>query len=104
MALKDFVLPYIANGSKRLEIRVADEKRKKVQVGDSIVFCELHRRVVKAIRRYDSFAQMLEAEDPNWIMPGYSPKQILTGLRQFYNPGKESLGILVFELEAVTKT
>ncbi len=87
--------------AKDLEIRVADPKRKRVRVGDVIVFNNrFHRRVI-AISRYSSFEEMLKSEDSNRIVPGWSAEQILSGLRKIYNQNKERLGVLVFELETV---
>jgi len=102
MQLKWFVLPFVADGRKDLEVRTADEKRSKIKVGEVIIFANTYARRVKSIRRYTSFQEMLAVEDPDRIMPTWMPERILSGLRQIYSPEKEQLGIIVFELEAVT--
>ena len=98
MGLKPQVLPFIANGSKDLEIRVADSKRNEIRTGDDIVFNNQHRRRVVAIRRYSSFETMLLHEDSARILPGHSSGWILYALRGIYSPSAENLGVLVFEI------
>ena len=54
----------IADGSKTIELRLYDEKRQKVKVGDEIEFTELtegKRRIltrVIALHRFPSFAEL----------------------------------------------
>lgn len=98
-SVKAHILPVIKTGRKSLEIRVADEKRKKVQEGDSITFNHQSTRKITAIRRYPSFVAMLRVEDPEKIMPRWTPSQILVDLREIYNRKQEALGVLVFELQ-----
>ncbi len=93
------ILPVIKTGRKSLEIRVADEKRKKVRKSDFIIFNQQTIRRVVGIRRYPSFVEMLKIEDPEKIMPGWTATQILTGLRKIYTPQQEAQGVLVFELQ-----
>ena len=51
----------IANGSKTIELRLYDEKRQQVKVGDEIEFTEGKRRIltsVIALHRFPSFAEL----------------------------------------------
>ena len=101
---KRIILSGIKSGKKQLEIRVCDEKRKQVRIGDVLVFDfgdQEHRRKVVAIRQYETFSKMLMDEDSARIMPGWTKQAILTGLNSIYTKEKESLGVLVFELEAI---
>ena len=56
----------ISNGKKTIELRLFDEKRKLVKVGDTIVFTSLddiNKKVkteVKAIHRFESFEELYE--------------------------------------------
>ena len=55
----------IKNGQKTIELRLLDEKRQRIQVGDRIVFTnrttgEKLRAVVKALHRFDSFEELYE--------------------------------------------
>lgn len=93
------ILPLIINGRKSLEIRVADEKRKGVRTGDLITFNHKTTRRVVRVCGYLSFSEMLEKEQHEKIMPGWSKDHILAGLREIYPEIKENLGVLVFELQ-----
>lgn len=99
---KQIIRPHLESGKKELEIRVCDEKRKLVAIGDILVFDfgnQEYRRRVTAVRTYSSFDDMLNHEEPLRIMPGWSKDQVLDGLRNIYTKDKESLGVYVFELE-----
>ena len=97
------IQPFIASGEKDLEIRVADYLRSKICVSDTILFKfpkkKPYPRKVKAIRRYGSFKEMLDNENPERIMPGWLRERILQGLQRVYPPKEEQRGVLVFELE-----
>lgn len=93
------IFPFIKNGRKTLEVRVADEKRKRVKRDDLITFNhEVTRKVVR-ICGYLSFEEMLEHEDPEQIIPGWTKAEILNDLRETYTKEKEDLGVLVFQLQ-----
>lgn len=103
--MKQLIRPFIENGSKDLEVGVADYRRRRICVGDTIVLVfgvAEYRRRVRDVRRYASFEAMLHCEDACRIMPGWSPADILKALRSLFIQQKEALGVLVFELEAVT--
>lgn len=93
------MLPLIQHERKSLEIRVADEKRKKVHRGDLITFNHTVTKKVVRVCGYLSFVEMLETEDPEKIMPGWGKDRILKGLQDIYPDIKENLGVLVFELQ-----
>lgn len=105
MRLKAFIQPHIASGHKDIEVRVADSKRRQIEIGDTIIFrvsfSEYERRV-KAVRTYPNFEAMLEEESPSRIMPNWSTEGILLKLRELFPPDKESLGVLAIELETIT--
>lgn len=97
--LRDYEFNLIKNGRKSIEVRVADEKRKKVKKGDLITFNHKITRKIVRVCGYLSFEEMLEAEEPERIMPGWSKKRILKGLGEIYTTAKENQGVLVFELQ-----
>jgi hypothetical protein len=45
---------------------------------------------------------MLGTEDPSKIMPGWTSKQVLEGLRDLYSRSFEALGVVVFEIKVST--
>ena len=92
----------MGEGLKLLEIRVAYANLKGIKAGDSVTFECGHDRLIvkiKEVRRYNTFATMLEKEDPNLIVPGQTKQQVLNTCRAIYPPEKEALGVLVFEVE-----
>ena len=59
----------VKNGRKTIEMRLYDEKRAAVRVGDTIEFSdpcgvETLRCEVTALYRYDSFEQLYQNHDP----------------------------------------
>ncbi|MFA6322385.1 MAG: ASCH domain-containing protein [Candidatus Buchananbacteria bacterium] len=96
--VKDFVLRFIHDGSKDLEVRLASRAFQKIKAGDIIIFNGTCRRKIKAVRHYLSFAELVEHEDPSRIMPGFSQHQLLEGLNGIYGRAAKHNGVLVFEL------
>lgn len=97
--VRQHILPLIKSGRKVLEIRVADDKRKRVRKSDFITFNHNVTKRVIGIREYPSFAAMLVKEDVERIMPEWSKEQVLKELCEFYTKEKENLGVVVFELQ-----
>ncbi len=89
----------IKKGRKSIEVRVADEKRKKVKKGDLIIFNRKTTKKVVRVCGYLSFEEMLEHEDPEKIMPKWNKERIINRLREIYNETQENQGVLVFELQ-----
>ena len=96
--VKRELLP-LFNQGKDLEVRVWARHFESVSKGDLITFNESIRRRVKAVRRYASFAVMLENEDSRKILPRATPEKVLTLLTGIYSRHRELLGVFVFELE-----
>ncbi len=75
MKLKHIPFTAIQGGQKTLELRLYDEKRQKIKIGDTIVFTQtetgeqLHVEVI-GLRRYPDYEAMYAAEDP--IAMGYN--------------------------------
>ena len=66
MKLRPSPFERIKNGEKTIELRLYDEKRRKIRVGDVIVFentesGETLERIVSALHRFDSFEALYEA-------------------------------------------
>lgn len=98
----------LRDGSKRIELRIYDEKRKKIKTGDTILFISLKEpsetlltRVVD-IYTYASFDELyrnLPLEDL-----GYSASEVNTAspkdMEQFYSPEEQArYGVVGFSLE-----
>lgn len=66
MKLRPSPFERIKNGEKTIELRLYDEKRRKIRVGDGIVFentesGETLERIVSALHRFDSFEALYKA-------------------------------------------
>ena len=99
--VKSFILPLFAEG-KDLEVRVNTRYARLVTVGDVLVFNNLIRRKVCAIRRYPNFSSMLQVENYKRFYPKATNNgQLLCSLQGIYNKFQEAQGVIVFELVQV---
>jgi ASC-1-like (ASCH) protein len=92
----------IKSGKKTLEVRVGYDGIKKIQAGE-VILLETHNEGmqirVKAVRVYQTFAEMLAHEDASRIAPEMGKSELLSLLKKFYPPFKEKLGVYVLEVE-----
>ncbi|WP_297501544.1 ASCH domain-containing protein [Thermococcus sp.] len=103
MGLQEEYLRAIAEGKKRVEGRLYDEKRRAIKPGDNIIFEDRLVCVVKDVRVYQSFGEMLEKEGLENVLPGV--KSIEEGVkvyRKFYSEEKEKkYGVVAIKVEPV---
>ena len=103
MGLQEEYLRAIAEGRKRIEGRLYDEKRQAIKPGDEIVFENKLVCVVKDLRVYPSFREMLEREGIENVLPGVeSIEEGVRVYRRFYSEEKErKYGVVAIEVEPV---
>lgn len=101
--------PYamIATGQKTIELRLYDEKRQKIRVGDSILFTntetgEQIRTTVAQIHRFGSFAELYQALP--LLQCGYTPENVdkasPADMNSYYSPEQQAqYGVLGIELQ-----
>lgn len=87
---------YIDKGTKRIELRLFDEKRQKINIGDTIIFqkepeLEIKIKVkVIGLLRYNSFEELFEDFDIEIMADKSMTKQeLLNVLEEFYTPEKQ---------------
>ena len=87
---------FILNGTKRLEIRLFDEKRKQIKIGDTIKFSkvpdlnESFEAQVIGLLRYNTFEELFEDFDIEIMADKSMTKQeLLNVLEEFYTPEKQ---------------
>jgi ASC-1-like (ASCH) protein len=101
MGLQEEYLEAIAEGKKKIEGRLYDEKRQRIKPGDTIIFENRLMCIVKDIRVYSSFREMLESEGIENVLPGV--KDVEEGLnvyRKFYSEERErKYGVVAIEVE-----
>lgn len=98
---------YINQGTKRIELRLYDEKRKSINIGDTIIFqkepeltMEMKVKVI-GLLRYNSFEDLFNDFDIS-IMADKSmtKKELLNVLEEFYTPEKQAqYGVLGIRIE-----
>ena len=100
---------YIDKGTKRIELRLYDEKRRKIEIGDTIIFKkepELKKKIevkVLGLLRYNSFEQLFNDFKIEILADkGITKKQLLGDLEKFYTIDKQKeYGILGIRIEKI---
>ena len=110
MHLQEPIFNYIKYGTKRFELRLLDEKRKNVKIGDEIVFINrnndndrIKTRVI-GLLFYSNFSELVSDLDIRLMMDESMTKgELINELNKFY-PAEEQkeLGVvgIRFELES----
>ena len=95
----------IKSGEKKIELRLYDDKRKIINVGDHVIFEREPEREEKietkvtALLRYESFSDLFD-DFPSEIFGGSSKEDLLSGVHQFYSEEKEKeYGVLGIKIE-----
>ena len=100
---------YINNGTKRIELRLYDEKRQQISIGDTIIFQkepeleETMKVKVIGLLRYNSFEELFNDFNIE-IMADQSmtKEELLNVLEQFYTPEKQKqYGVLGIRIEKI---
>ena len=98
---------YILNGTKRIEIRLYDEKRQKVKLGDTIRFLkepdykDSFEVKVTGLLRYNTFEDMFKDFDSSILADKTITKEkLLNILEEFYTKEKQKeYGVLGIRIE-----
>ena len=110
MKLRPEPFAKIKSGTKTIELRLYDEKRQKIQVGDVIIFTstesgEQIRSIVKKLHRFDSF-EVLYKSLP-LLKCGYTPEDVDTAqpsdMEAYYSTEEQQkYGVVGIELDGVS--
>lgn len=109
MKLQPEYYNFILNGTKRIEIRLFDEKRQQIKIGDTIKFLKepelkesFNARVI-GLLRYNSFDDMFKDFDISILSDKSMIKEELLGvLEQFYTKEKQKrYGVLGIRVELI---
>ena len=100
---------YIDKGTKRIELRLFDEKRQKINVGDTIIFQkepELEAKMkvkVIGLLRYNTFEELFEDFDIEIMADKSMTKnELLKVLEEFYTPEKQKqYGVIGIRIEKI---
>jgi len=100
---------YIKNGTKRLELRLNDEKRKDLEINDIIIFEKLSDGIeylntkVKKIYKYNNFKDLVNDFDIELIADKSITKdELLKTLNEIYTVEEQNkYGVLAIEIELI---
>ena len=109
MKLQPKYFDYFLNGTKRIEIRLNDEKRKKIKLGDKIKFLkeidlkESFEAQVIGLLKYNSFKELLRDYDISILSEANMTKdELISTLEQFYTKEKQKQsGVLGIRIELI---
>ncbi len=109
MKLQPEYYNYMLNGTKRIEIRLFDEKRQQIKIGDTIKFLkepnlnESFNTKVTGLLRYKSFEDMFKDFDISILSDkSMTKEELITTLEQYYPKEKqEQFGVLGIRIELV---
>ena len=109
MKLQPEYYDFILNGTKRIEIRLNDEKRRQIKIGDTIKFLkepefkESFKVKVIDLLRYDTFEDMFKGFDISVLADiSMTKDELISVLEEFYPKEKQKqYGVLGIKLELI---
>ena len=107
MNLQPKYFDFIKDGTKRIELRLYDEKRQSIQLGDIIEFAksddEKFKAEVVGLLRYNSFADLFEDFDISILADSSMTKQeLLEVLGEFYSEEKQAeFGVIGIRIKLI---
>lgn len=109
MKLQPKYYDFMLNGTKRIEIRLFDEKRKRINIGDTITFLkepdlnESFNAKVIGLLRYSSFEEMFKDFDISILADKSMTKEdLLLILEKFYTKeDQKQYGVLGIRIELI---
>ncbi len=98
---------FIKDGTKRIELRLNDEKRRQIQLGDIIEFSksedDIFRAEVIGLLRYNTFEDLFEDFDISILADSSMTKgELMDALSEFYTPEKQAkYGVVGIRLKLI---
>ena len=109
MKLKTPYYYYILNGTKRIEIRLNDEKRQRIKIGDTIKFTKYPElddsfkvRVIDLLK-YDSLEELMNDYNIELLADkSMSKEELLKVFEEFYTKEEQAkYGVLGIKIELI---
>ena len=108
MKLKEKPFNAIKEGTKKIELRLYDEKRAKINLNDYIVFHRIDNEEetlkvkVVGLLRYNSFEDLFKYVDYNLSGPANSLEEKLDNIHKIYTKEEENkYGVLAICIELI---
>ena len=109
MKLQPSPFAAMKSGLKTIEMRLFDEKRQNISIGDTIVFTQLmtgetlHTEVV-ALRRYANFEELYAHEAHTTLGYALGEVALPSDMSQYYNTNEiERYGVLAIEIRRISQ-
>ena len=90
--LDEDIFDVVKNGKKTVEVRVNDEKRRKLKKGDTIIFLkrpddiEKIEAIVEELNYYKDFSELIQDFSMEELyLPSYTKKDFIDLLKRFYS-------------------
>lgn len=99
------IFDIVKNGSKNVEVRLYDDKRRKLNIGDELIFLKrpnddesLSVKVVD-LKIFNTFEELLDNYDMKRLfLPNYTKEMFLNELLRFYSiEEQEKYGVVAIE-------
>lgn len=111
MRLADEPFDMIVSGKKTIEVRLNDEKRREISVGDIIIFyrksniTDMCAVTVVGLRRYDNFLRLFSAERlADTGCEDLTAEQATQSMYKYYSPEQEEKdGVLAIEIRLIVE-
>ena len=105
--LHEDVFDIVKNGTKNVEVRLNDEKRQQLKVGDTLIFLkrpnddESIRAKVVDLKYYDNFNDLVDHYEMNRLyLSTYTKEMFLNELLRFYSLEEQrQYGVVAIEFE-----
>ena len=108
MNLQSKYFNYILNGTKKIELRLLDEKRKLINIGDTIEFTneksnETFKVLVTNLYKYDTFENLFKDFDISILADSsMTKKELIDVLEKFYTKEKQNTyGVVGIEVKLI---
>ena len=111
MKLNNTPFQEIKSGRKTVELRLFDEKRQRLSIGDNIIFTNLSDHAeklavrIKALYRYGLFEELFSEIAPERCgkYSGETIKEAANGMRKYYSEEQiRTYGVLGIEIELIS--
>ena len=107
--LDEDIFEVVKNGTKRVEVRLFDNKRRKMKVGDELVFfkrpLEEEKIVTKIIglKTFKNFNELVKEYDVSRLyLDTFTKEQFIKLLERFYSyEEQEKYGVVAIEFEVI---
>ncbi len=105
------VFDIVKNGNKNVEVRLNDEKRKQLKIGDTLIFLRRPNEDEKIVARvtnlkyYKNFSELVDNYNIDRLyLSNYTKEMFINELSRFYTiEEQKQYGVVAIEFEKITE-